>query len=296
MIKIGIVEENQQNIIETLSLMDDFNTIAYFNIKNTHKPNISQINSYQDYNLLLNISDAIYIDISSEKYYSYATEAIKSGKHVFLSESTPFNIKEIENLIKLAIEAKVVVQSGHKARYSPLFLELNQKINNPVFIDIHRSFDCKISKVDFFNTVLEDIDIVLKNINSPIKKISAHGFLSSDKNIEMLNARIEFSNTAIAHFVFNKISKEPSHQYVFFQKNKNIQIDLSNKTYQIDLKSDSGIIQSTHHIDTGYNINTEFSIFASTIKLQQLIPVLLEETLNSYVTTNTIFELIKNKF
>jgi len=112
----------------------------------------------------------------------------------------------------------------------------------------------------------------------------------------MLNARIEFSNTAVAHFIFHKVSKTAFHQYNFFQKNKNILIDLTKKTYTIDTKNENEIKQSSNRIDTKYNIDTEFSIFASSIKLQKLIPVLIEETLSNYTTTHTIFDLIKNKF
>ena len=297
MIKIAVIgEDYQANIIESLSLVDDFEITAYLNTKPSVNTENSKITSYQDYNLLLSLVDALYINIPTEEYYKYATEAIKLGKHVFLSETTPFNSKKIETLIKLAIEAKVVVQSGHSARFSPLFLHLKTEINNPLFIEVHRSFDQIISEKFFFDAVLKDVDIVLKKINNPIKKIAAHGFLSADKNIEMLNARIEFSNTAIAHLVFHKISKTASHQYNFFQKNKNIHLDLTKKTYTIDAKNEKEIHQITNKIDTEYNINTEFSIFASSIKLQKLIPVLLEETLSNYATTHTIFDLIKNKF
>ena len=298
MIKIAIVGENyQQNLIETLSLMDNFDLTAYFNNNDSSGTNsYSSITIYQDFNSLLNTCEAVYIDINSEEYYSYATTAIKSGKHVFLSETTPFNTKDLEKLIKLAIEAKVVVQSGHKARFNPLLLHLKEDIHNPLFTEVHRSFKHIISDKDFFNAVLEDIDIVLEKTNNPIKKVMAHGFLSTNKEIEMLNARIEFSNSSIAHFVFYKISKTAIHQYNFFQKNKNIFIDLTKNTYTKELKDEKGIIETSDKIDTQYNIKTELSIFASSISLQQLIPVLLEETLNSYTATNTIFDLIKNKF
>ena len=164
MIKIAVLEASHS--IEILSrTFADISHLEFVGYHTSDLANVSftdkkyQALFFQDFYQLLNVSDCVYINIPN--YYDYAIAAIKNGKHLFLGQSIRYTIAELKILIKLAIEAKVVVQSEHKIRFNPLFLSVDKDIQQTLFLELHHTLSSSTTDSDLFNTVVSDIDIVL---------------------------------------------------------------------------------------------------------------------------------------
>ncbi len=66
--------------------------------------------------------------------------------------------------------------------------------------------------------MIHDIDLVLWLINSPIKSIDANGVNVITNTVDIANARINFSNGAVANLTSSRISTKPMRKMRFFQK------------------------------------------------------------------------------
>ena len=66
--------------------------------------------------------------------------------------------------------------------------------------------------------MIHDIDIVLKVVNSKVKKINASGVSIISTTPDIANARIEFENGCIANLTSSRISLKKMRKLEFFKK------------------------------------------------------------------------------
>lgn len=93
-----------------------------------------------DYNKLLDISDAIYVVSHPSKHYEHVKKALMSGKHVICESPIAQNVDEINELFDIAKNKKVVLMDSIKTAYSLAYQRLillikTGKIGDIVSID-----------------------------------------------------------------------------------------------------------------------------------------------------------------
>src|SRR5690625_6460199 len=95
------------------------------------------------------------IDVVTPTTYHFrkAKKVIEAGKHLFIEKPITETVEEAKELLKLAEKHGVKGQEGHVERFNPAFLVAYPKINNPMFIYVHR-----FTK---FNLLIPDVSVVL---------------------------------------------------------------------------------------------------------------------------------------
>ena len=81
--------------------------------------------------------------------------------------------------------------------------------------------------------MIHDIDIVLKVVNSKVKKINASGVSIISTTPDIANARIEFENGCIANLTSSRISLKKMRKTRIFQEDAYISINFLEKDYQV---------------------------------------------------------------
>ena len=81
--------------------------------------------------------------------------------------------------------------------------------------------------------MIHDIDIVLKVVNSKVKKINASGVSIISTTPDIANARIEFENGCIANLTSSRISLKKMRKTRIFQEDAYISINFLEKDYHI---------------------------------------------------------------
>ncbi|MBA3283877.1 MAG: gfo/Idh/MocA family oxidoreductase, partial [Nitrosopumilus sp.] len=81
--------------------------------------------------------------------------------------------------------------------------------------------------------MIHDVDIVLKIVNSDVKKISASGVAVISNKPDIANARIEFDNGCVANLTASRISMKVMRKMRLFQKDSYISIDFYEKETEI---------------------------------------------------------------
>jgi len=293
----GIFDEN----IETSKLIaDQYNCIYCSN-----------------YDHLLKISDAIIVVSTFYKQFVYASKAIRTQKHLFLSRALFQKLTEAKELLKIAEEANVKIAVGQTERYNQAFVAIQSKIKNPLFIETDRcrGFNANTKEIDVVaDLMIHDIDLILSLVKSNVKKVVANGVAVNNEKIDIANARVEFENGCIANLTTNRITLQPIQKMTIFQKDAYINLNfLKRRAQVVNLsKSINGSQQASYTIESGsqtekkyvYNlannpieinaIQHELNLFINSILKDTEPPVSIFNAYNALDLAHLIIKKIKN--
>ena len=198
------------------------------------------IKRYKDADELVALADAIDIASDTGAYFEIAKKCLLSQKHLFIDKPLARSVEEAAELVKLVNEANVKCQVGHAERFNPAFLALENRILQPMFIEAHRL--AQFSNGDrsasvIMDLMIDDIDIVMHMVKSPVRRISASGVAVISETADIANARIEFDNGCVANLTSSRISLNNMQKMRIFQRDAYIGINfLDKKTEIISIK------------------------------------------------------------
>lgn len=187
-------------------------------------------------NKLISKSDIVCIVTPTPFHFEYAKKCIESDVHIFIEKPVCNSLNDSKELIRLNKKRNLKIQVGHIERFNPAFTAIQNKINNPMFIESHRlaKFNPRGTDVSVvLDLMIHDIDIILSSVDSEIKKISSSGVSVISSSPDIANARIEFKNGCVANLTASRVSVKNMRKTRFFQTGKYISIDFLNKSSEI---------------------------------------------------------------
>ena len=187
-------------------------------------------------NDLIRKSDVVCIVTPTPFHFEYAKKCIESNVHIFIEKPVCDSLSDSKELIQLNKKRNLKIQIGHVERFNPAFTAIQNKINNPMFIESHRlaQFNPRGTDVSVvLDLMIHDIDIILSSVDSEIKKISSSGVSVISSSPDIANARIEFKNGCVANLTASRVSIKNMRKTRFFQTGKYISIDFLNKSSEI---------------------------------------------------------------
>ena len=84
----------------------------------------SGVSIYQDYQSLLNHSDAIYVVSKPEEHFTQIKEALEASKHVLCESPIAIRKSEYQTLLKLAKQKKLILMDAIKTAYATAYHRL----------------------------------------------------------------------------------------------------------------------------------------------------------------------------
>ena len=157
-------------------------------------------------------------------------------------------LDEADELIQLAKKRGVLIQVGHLERYNPAVVALEDVIKNPLFIESHRLSIFKPRATDVsvvLDLMIHDIDIIFNFVKSELNTIHASGIPVITDNVDIANARLEFTNGCVANVTASRASMKNERKMRLFQQDAYVAIDFANHEATIVHKKaghDKGLI------------------------------------------------------
>jgi len=185
---------------------------------------------------LIEAVDIVDIVTPTPTHYELAKLTIIQGKHLFIEKPLTQTVEQAEELLALAKEKEVKVQVGHVERFNPALLALDGADLQPMFIEAHRLaiFNPRGTDVSVvLDLMIHDIDIVLSMIKADVINISANGVAVVSPTPDIANARLEFSNGAVANITTSRISMKQMRKVRLFQPDAYISLDFLDKQAQV---------------------------------------------------------------
>lgn len=177
---------------------------------------------------LLATCDAVSIVTPTTTHHEVASQALKSGCHVFIEKPITKTVVEARELLKLAEENRLIIQVGHIEQFNPAFLAISNMDHAPQFIECHRlaPFNPRGTDVPVvLDLMIHDIGIILSMVDSPIREVRASGVKVVSDTADIANARIEFENGCVANLTSSRISQKKMRKLRFFQHNAYTTVD-----------------------------------------------------------------------
>lgn len=241
MLKIGVIGAGHLGKIHINLIRESgsFHLTGFFDTNTEaalHFASETGVKLFESAEGLMEASDVIDIVTPTFAHHTYACQALRMSKHVFIEKPIASTIDEAKEISLLAEEAGRKVGVGHVERFNPAFQAAQLYLNNPMFIETHRlaQFNPRGTDVSVvLDLMIHDIDIVLKAVGCPVRKISASGVSVVSETPDIANARIEFDNGCVANLTASRLSMKNMRKTRFFQRDAYISIDFLEKETEV---------------------------------------------------------------
>ncbi|MBN2348874.1 MAG: Gfo/Idh/MocA family oxidoreductase [Bacteroidales bacterium] len=235
MLRIGIIGSTQ-NILPYISCLSDFPEIqiaGYFDPLGGNGSQTVELDQFGSLEKVFYQSDAIILVHKGSLLADLAKRAVKSSKHVFIDNPSAIQVKKIYQLIQLANEANTILKVKQTGRRNSIITKLKDQLLFSRYVEVRNNLNYySIRQNSLLESMVDDIDIII-GITSNIKKIKSANVWFTDTDTQLINARIEFDNQLIVNLTWNTLSDKKSHNAIFAQPDKYINIDLSNQEAEI---------------------------------------------------------------
>jgi len=307
MLKIGVVGTGHLGKIHLQNLLElttDFTVYGFYDTDATIAAEVEHdfnLKSFDQLATLISQVDAILVSSPTHTHFSIAIQALKSGKHVFIEKPVCLNVEESKRLLLYAQEAGMIVQVGHVERFNPALLASTSLIDNPLFIETHRSAPFQKRGTDvsvIYDLMIHDIDIALITAKSNVKKITSFGMNALSESIDMASVRLEFENGCVASLVASRISQIKERKTTFYMNNAQLTVDFLKKEAEINVLTfgsdvQQSFVRSIIPVEETNAIKSELRSFAQSIRDAKIPLVTLTDAHRALQIAELISEQIK---
>jgi len=241
MLKAGVLGAGHLGKIhlKLLQQSSKYELVGFFDPSKENAAKVVKEFGYKAFNSIEELIDAVdVVDIVTPtlSHFDCAKQAIEKGKHIFIEKPIANSLVEAEAIKTLASQHHIKGQVGHVERFNPAFIAVKDKINNPMFIEVHRLAEFNPRGTDVsvvLDLMIHDIDIILSVVNSKVKNVYSSGISVISETPDIANARIEFENGCVANLTSSRISMKNMRKTRFFQKDAYISVNFLSKEAEI---------------------------------------------------------------
>jgi predicted dehydrogenase len=231
---------------------------------------------FTDYRAILGKADAVVVSVPTDRHHAVALDCLKHDLHVLVEKPIAATLAEADDLIGEAERRGLVLQCGHVERYNKAFRALAERMNRPVFVDAERlaGFKVRGAEVDvILDLMIHDLDLAVALARAPVERVSACGFRVLTRDIDIANARLEFTNGCVANLSASRVSQAPVRKLRVFQANTYVSADLQGGRLRF-VREWGGAIQETEEVyEGGDALASQAEAFVSAIRDKTVIEV-----------------------
>ena len=194
------------------------------------------ITAFPSAQALIDAVEVVDVVTPTTTHFTIVKSALEGGCHVFVEKPLTQTLEEAKELIEISRKTGRLVQVGHVERFNPALLALEGVSVQPYFIEAHRLalFNPRGTDVSVvLDLMIHDLDIVLKLAGAEVSEVRASGVAVLSETPDIVNARIEFANGAVANLTASRISLKNMRKVRLFQRDAYISLDLLEKESQV---------------------------------------------------------------
>ena len=222
---------------------------------------------------LVDAVDAVSVAVPTTLHHAIATDLLQRGCHVLVEKPLAATVEQGRELVALAQRNKLTLHVGHVERYNPVITYLEQRIDNPRFIESHRLASYPPPRPGMLprgtevgvvlDLMIHDIDIILHLVNSEIERVDAVGIPVLSPTEDIANARLKFTNGCVANITASRVSMERMRKIRVFQSNAYLSLDYQERTGEIMLLDGPSINREPVPIDDHNALEKELHAFVN---------------------------------
>ena len=187
-----------------------------------------------------------------------------AGVHVLVEKPVSESYDDAQAMIGLAQEKNVILQVGHIERFNPVLRQLEERMNQPRFIECHRLSPFPNRSMDIgvvLDVMIHDIEIVLHLVKAPLVQVDAVGIPVLTKREDIANARLKFANGCIANITASRISPEKMRKIRVFQSDCYLSLDYQEQSGWIYRRDGMQIVREAVEVERDEPLKLEIAAF-----------------------------------
>ena len=180
---------------------------------------------------LLGRVEAVTIAVPTPAHVEVGLRALERGIPVLMEKPLAVTLEEADRLIAAAAAKGVQLQVGHIERYNRAIRAAEPYLDGPRYIESLRLAPFQPRGTDVavvLDLMIHDLDLVLHLTGGgEATEVRASGLSVLSSHLDLANARVEFSNGAVALATASRVSRERVRRLRLFQPNGYFSLDLA---------------------------------------------------------------------
>ena len=259
---------------------------------------------FADHGALVGKVDAVTIAASTSAHFELARFFLEHDVHVLVEKPMTRTSAEARVLTELAERRDLKLQVGHVERFNPALVSARQSLTTVRFIECHRLAPFKARGADvnvILDLMIHDLDVILSLVDAKPMNVSAVGIAVLTDDVDIANARIEFTNGAIANVTASRVSTTAQRKFRVFQPNQYVSIDFGGGEVRRVTKhgewheGQAPLHEETWNLEKGDALLAETAAFVDAIRNDQPCEVSGLDGLAALELAETIIEAIERR-
>lgn len=181
---------------------------------------------------LLDQVEAASVVVPTPAHTAVGLEVLRRGIAALIEKPLADTPAGAEQLVHRATAAGVVLQVGHVERFNRAVRAAGPYLDEPRFLQIERLAPFQPRGTDVAVTLdlmIHDLDLVLElvGVGAEVSDVRATGVAVLTPHIDIANARVEFTNGAVATLTASRVSRERTRKLRIFQPTGYLSLDLA---------------------------------------------------------------------
>jgi predicted dehydrogenase len=167
--------------------------------------------AFPSHHPLLDRVRGVVIAAPTRSHFAIARDCLSRGIAVLIEKPITANLTEAREIVALADKHLALVQVGHIERFNPAFEELQSSPICPRYLRTERccGFTGRSTDVGVvLDLMIHDLDLVLTLVQAPVSRVEAIGVAVLGGYEDMAQARVTFTNGAIADLSASRLHPE----------------------------------------------------------------------------------------
>jgi UDP-N-acetylglucosamine 3-dehydrogenase len=172
--------------------------------------------------------DAAIIATPTETHRSVCAQALARGWHILVEKPFAPSVREAEELVSAAKDARRTLAVGHIERFNPACLDLPSFVTEPLFIQTRRlsPFSERVKEGVVRDMMIHDVDLVLWLAHSEPIRVAADVSMWRSDTEDLAIATVVFESGLVAHMTATRIGQDKVRQIDVLQPNSLVNVDL----------------------------------------------------------------------
>ena len=176
----------------------------------------------------VDLVDVVSVATPTSTHRSIGEMLLNKKKHILIEKPIADTTDDAQALVNLASEMGCVLQVGHIERFNPVLGEIEKRLKDPRFIEVHRLSPFPNRSMDIgvvLDLMIHDLEIVLHLVKSKVLSIDAVGVPVLTNREDIANARIRFESGCVANITASRISPEKMRKLRVFEGESYLSLD-----------------------------------------------------------------------
>jgi len=174
--------------------------------------------------------DAVSVAVPTSVHTEVGLAVLERGIAALIEKPLSDSVAGAERLVAAAAKANVVLQVGHVERFNRAVRAALPYLDRPKFLQCERLAPFQPRGTDVavvLDLMIHDLDLILELVGAEVREVRASGVPVLTPHVDIANARVEFTNGAVALVTASRISRERTRKLRIFQPSGYFSLDLA---------------------------------------------------------------------